>query len=111
MKMKKVNLSRKNVVSLLSILLLVFASGPVVNANAADWELWPRGRDEAPGTAKPEAAATEKAGEEGGKAVSAGVSAGTIGKAAAIVAGIVVIAVAAGSGGGGGGTSTTPAHP
>jgi hypothetical protein len=111
LKKAKTNLSRQNVVSLLSILLLVFALSVPVNANAADWELWPRGREEAPGTAKPHAAAVEKAGEEGGKAVSAGVSSGTIGKAAAIAAGLLVIGIAAGSGGGGGGTTATPAHP
>ncbi len=108
MKTMRMNLSRKNVVSLLSILLLVLALDTSVKANAADWELWPRGREQAPGTVNPDAAA--KAGEEGGKAVSSGVSAGTIGKTAAIVAGIIAIGIAVGSGGGGGGASTTPAH-
>ncbi len=90
-----------------------------MTAFAADWELWPRGRGKtapeatpatpAPPveTAKPpEAAAAAKEGKEGGKAVAAGISSGTIGKAAAITAGLVAIGIAVGSGGG----TTTDHH-
>lgn len=110
---------------------LVTAQGAATTAFAADWELWPRGRGKAtpegtpvpqqkeeeskkpaappPGeTAKPsEAAAAAKEGKEAGKAVEAGVSSGTIGKAAAITAGLVAIGIAVG---GGGGTTTTVHH-
>ena len=105
---------------------LVTAQGAAMTAFAADWELWPRGRGKATpeGTPAPqqkaeddkkaavppvegstkEAAAAAKEGKEAGKAVEAGVSSGTIGKAAAITAGVVAIGIAVG--GGGGGTTT-----
>jgi hypothetical protein len=108
----------KSVVSILSVLLFMAVTiGTAITSYAAEWELWPRGRGSAPETsgpkdtvppaapATPEEAAAAKAGTEGGKAVAAGVSTGTIGKAALIGAGILAIVIAVGSGGGGGTTS------
>ena len=108
---------------------LITAQGAAMTAFAADWELWPRGRGKAApeGTPAPqqkeeeakkpaavpplesttqEAAAAAKEGKEGGKAVAAGISSGTIGKAVAITAGVIAIGIAVG-GGGGGGTTTS----
>lgn len=127
-------MGRRLRVSAASILtVLFFLAGTVAApaiARAADWELWPKGRGTHPpepvpptdnaapkaavpasGTETPEMAAAAKAGESGGKAASAGISAGTIGKAAAIAAGVIAIGIAVGGGGGGGGGgTTTPAH-
>ena len=126
MKNAKRGISLKRVFSLLSIaLFLTVAQGQAMSAFAEDFPLWPRGRGEEPAPVKPaesgkpkeavpftetaprETAAAGKAGGEAGKTVAAGVSAGTIGKGAAITAGILAIAIAAS---GGGGNSTTPAH-
>lgn len=92
--------------------LLLQASA--VPSFAAEWELWPKGRgvdtETTPKPETPEAEAAAKAGKDGGKATSGGISAGTIGWTVGIIAGVAAIAIAAGSGGGGGGSSTTVQH-
>lgn len=113
-------------VSLLTIAaFLTVAQAYAMPAFAAEWELWPKGRGkatpagepavtDAPPPAKPQTAeggAAAKAGEDSGKAVAAGTTSGTVGKAALIAAGVLAIGIAAGSGGGGGGGgSATPSH-
>jgi hypothetical protein len=108
MKTQKGGISLKNIVSILSIAaFLTVAQGAAMSAFAAEeWETWPKKKAPATETGAPEAAGM--AGEEAGKKVSGGISAGTIGWTVAIVAGVVLIAVAAG--GGGGGSSTPPSH-
>lgn len=118
MKIRKSGISFGNVVSILSIAsFLIVSQGAMMNASAAEWELWPKGRgkatpagepvkkEEAP-PAKPETPeekAAAKAGEEAGKTVAAGATAGTIGKVALIAAGILAIGLAAAGG-------STPSH-
>jgi hypothetical protein len=108
MKTRKGGISLKNIVSILTIAaFFTVAQGAAMFAFAADeWETWPRKKAPATETGAPGPAGM--AGEEAGKKVSGGISAGTIGWAAAIAAGLIVIGVAAG--GGGGGSTTTPAH-
>lgn len=119
-------ISLRHIVSLMTIVaLLTVAQGSVMSAFAAEWELWPKGRGkatpagepvtkEAPPPSRPETpegGAAAKAGEDSGKAVAAGATAGTVGKAALIAAGVLAVGIAAGSGGGGGGGgSTTTSH-
>ena len=90
---------------------------PIRTAVAAeDWPVWPRKPGVAPPAApapgeeqKKEAAAVLGTGEESGKKVAAGTSAGTIGLyalgGALVIGGIVAIASGGGGGGGGGTTS------
>jgi len=108
---------QKGVSILVTTLFIAWTLMIPAAAGAADWETWPRKPGPESGETKtgaetPEAAAAAKAGESGGKAASAGVSAGTIGKWALIGAGVIGIGIALGSGGGGdSGTTTTPTHP
>ncbi len=108
MKTPEGGISLKHIVSIVTIaLFLTVAQGAAMSAFAAEtWELWPKGRGEATESGAP--APAGKAGEEAGKKVSKGISAGTIGWTVAILAGVAVIAVAAG--GGGGSSSTPPNH-
>ena len=111
MNVRKKGISFGNVVSILSIVsFLMVAQGALMNASAAEWDLWPKGRGKdaptgetlAPGT--PEAEAAAKAGEEGGKTVSAGMTSGTVGIIALFLAGAIGVGLALG------GTSSTPRH-
>jgi hypothetical protein len=101
----------KNMVSVLTIVsFLLAAQGASMSAFAAeDWQLWPKGRVDKTSAPQPsgtpETAGATNAGEAAGKAAAGGVSAGTIGWAAAIGVGIIAAGVAIGSGGNGGTTS------
>jgi hypothetical protein len=107
----KGKISLKRLVSVLSIAsFMLAAQGAVMTSFAAEeWELWPKGKNSgtpsAPQTGTPEATGAAKAGETAGKNTAGGVSAGTIGWAAAIGAGLIGVAIAIGSGGNGGTTS------
>ncbi len=111
MKRPERKISLKNVVSALTVAsFLLAAQGASVSAFAAeDWQLWPKGRVDkttAPGKSETaETAGATNAGEAAGKAAAGGVSAGTIGWAAAIGVGIIAAGIAIGSGGNGGTTS------
>ena len=103
------NLTKK-AMRLLSVFLtaVLLSSVPCAAGNALaaeEWPVWPRKRVIVPTT--PEEKAAAEAGEEAGGKAEAGVSRGTLTKAALIGAGVILIGVAIGSGGGGGGGSTS----
>lgn len=101
---------RKPFVAAATCAAFLSLQGPIGTARAAEWPTWPRPRPAAPSpespkpapapdTARPGTDAAAKAGEAAGKKTAAGISAGTIGWAALITAGVVGIAVAVGGGG------------
>lgn len=106
--------SRSPVKTIVAILcaasFLAMSMGSVSRAVAADtFETWPKKTGEPGVEAKPpppgQPVGAAKEGEEAGKVVKKGVSAGTIGWIAAGTAGVIAIAIAVGGGGGGGSTS------
>jgi len=93
------------VATLCAFCFLTMTSATVSRAVAAeDWPVWPKKTAEPGVEAKPppsrQPAGAEKEGEEAGKVVKRGVSAGTIGWFAAGTAGVIAIAIAVGGGGG-----------
>ncbi len=113
MNIRKSGISFRYVVSLIAIAsFLIVSQGAMMAASAAEWELWPKGRGKEgpPAVEKkeagtPEAAAAATAGEQAGKTVAAGSTAGTVGYVVLIAAGAAGVGLALA-----GGTSTTAHH-
>jgi hypothetical protein len=102
MKTEKSEISLKKIVSILSIASFLTVAQVATTTFAEEWQLWPKGRNPAADNGKPETpetAAAGIAGEEAGKTVDDGLSAGTIGFSAAVVAVTIAIGITVFSGG------------
>jgi hypothetical protein len=108
MKPGKIGISFRRIASVISIFSLLLTVQVATTAFAADGDAPPKSGSAAGGAGNPDktAAAAGRAGEEAGRSVSRGVSAGTIAFSLAMVAGTIAIGVATF----GGGDTTTPAH-
>jgi hypothetical protein len=103
MRAGKGEISFKKTVFILSIATFLTAAQVAGTTFAEDWPVWPKGGNQANEIAKPETPETAAAGiegEEAGRTVAGGLSAGTIGFSAAMVAGAIAVGIATFSGGG-----------